>query len=626
MGTDSSYTLYAVWEANENTLVFDGNSATGGIMENMTIKSNFKANLTVNAFVRAGYHFVGWSTTQGGEVEYTDGAQYKMGLLPNYTLYAIWEANDNNIVFDPNGATSGSTAGLSAKTGESVTLTKNGFIRDGYTFTGWATTSYGIVKYVDGDEYTMGTEASYTLYAVWEANVYTITYEKNGGTGELKETFTIEDLPLTLSCLDDKTNYVFNCWYRESDFSGEPVLKITEIGNITLYAEYIECTDGLVLKGSNGVYTVTDYTGTATEVVIPRLYKGKKITSIGNRAFYGCTSLTSVTIPDSVTSIGNYAFRNCTSLTSVTIGDSVTSIGERAFCDCTGLTSITIPEGVTSIGDWAFYNCTRLIIYCEATSKPSGWDSYWNSSKRPVVWDCNNNEVADDGCIYTIIDGIRYALKDGEATVVRQPSNITTAYIPASITYKEQVYAVTSIGKYAFDNCTSITSITIPESVTSIGERAFYNCTRLKSITIPEGVTSIGDYVFYNCTSLTSITIPDSVTSIGDSAFEYCTSLTSVTIGNGVTSIGKYAFDNCTSITSITIPESVTSIGERAFWRCTSLTSITIPDSVTSIGYGAFRDCTSLTIYCEATSKPSGWDSNWNDSNCPVVWGKAINQ
>ena len=152
---------------------------------------------------------------------------------------------------------------------------------------------------------------------------------------------------------------------------------------------------------------------------------------------------------------------------------------------------------------------------------------------------------------------------------------------------------VTSIGNYAFEGCTSLASITIPASVTSIGS-AFLNCTKLMTVTIPEGVTSIGDSVFSGCTSLASITIPASVTSIGNSAFKNCTKLMTVTIPEGVTSIGEYAFERCTSLTSVTIPEGVTSIGNYAFNRCTSLTSITIPASVTSIGNSAFQNCTKL--------------------------------
>ena len=190
--------------------------------------------------------------------------------------------------------------------------------------------------------------------------------------------------------------------------------------------------------------------------------------------------------------------------------------------------------------------------------------------------------------------------------------------------------SVTSIGEYAFCDCTSLTSVTIPNSVTSIGEHAFYYCTSLTSVTIPNSVKSIGDGAFASCTSLTGIwaaegsshyasdafgvlfnkdkttlvqcpgafsgsyAIPDSVTSIGGAAFEGCRSLTSVTIPNSVTSIGEYAFCNCKSLTSVTIPDGVTRIGVGAFASCTSLTSVTIPDSVTSIGNGAFEFCNSL--------------------------------
>ena len=336
------------------------------------------------------------------------------------------------------------------------------------------------------------------------------------------------------------------------------------------------------------------------------------VTSIGNSAFNGCTSLTSITIPDSVTSIGDEAFRECralksitisegvtsignsafngcSSLTSITIPNSVTSIGGSAFSNCSSLTSITIPEGVTSIGNEAFRNCSSLTIYCEASSKPSGWNSSWNYSDCPVVWNCNNNEVATDGNIYYIHNGIRYALKEGEATVAEQPRSLSGEIVlPKSISYNGNTYSVTSIGGGAFWDCSGLTSITIPNSVTSIDSSAFSGCSSLASITIPDSVTSIGERAFFWCSRLTSITIPEGVTSIGDYAFYYCGSLTSITIPDGVKSIGDCAFQRCSSLTSIVIPDGVTSIGNYAFSSCSSLTSITIPEGVTSIGIEAF--------------------------------------
>ena len=181
---------------------------------------------------------------------------------------------------------------------------------------------------------------------------------------------------------------------------------------------------------------------------------------------------------------------------------------------------------------------------------------------------------------------------DGTIKITDCDGNASGALtIPDTINGKK----VTGIGKNAFEDCNSLTGITIPDSVTSIEYRAFYYCRSLTSITIPDSVTSIGYNAFYECDSLTSITIPNSVTSIGEGAFWKCSSLTSITIPEGVTRIGNVTFEGCSKLTSITIPDSVTSIEYCAFQGCSSLTSITIPNSVTSIGYNAFYGCSSLT-------------------------------
>lgn len=185
-----------------------------------------------------------------------------------------------------------------------------------------------------------------------------------------------------------------------------------------------------------------------------------------------------------------------------------------------------------------------------------------------------------------------------EAIVISSKNDIQyrgDIVIPPSVKYQGVVYKVTSIGIVAFENCSGLTSITIPNGVTNIGESAFYGCSGLTSITIPNGVTNIGKRTFNGCSSLTSITIPNSVTNIGESAFWSCESLTSITIPNSVTNIGEHTFYNCSSLTSITIPNSVTSIGGSAFQYCSSLTSITIPYGVTNIDKSTFYGCSSLT-------------------------------
>ena len=290
------------------------------------------------------------------------------------------------------------------------------------------------------------------------------------------------------------------------------------------------------------------------------------VTSIDERAFSSCSSLTSVTIPNSVTSIGEYAFYGCSNLSNLYLGDFVTSIDMFAFGRCVGLTSVTIPSSVTSIGSGIFIGCTGLTsISVDAEN---------------TVYDSRNNCNA--------------IIKTSTNTLIQGCQNST---IPNG---------VTSIDNNAFNDHTGLTSISIPVSVTSIGHDAFYGCIRLTCVSLPDSVISINSRAFSGCSGLTSVSIPNTITSIKLATFYGCSRLTSITIPNSVTSIGESAFNGCSSLTSMTIPNSVTSIGQNAFKECIGLESVTIPNSVTSIENAAFSGCSDLqSITVEAETFPA---------------------
>ncbi len=195
----------------------------------------------------------------------------------------------------------------------------------------------------------------------------------------------------------------------------------------------------------------------------------------------------------------------------------------------------------------------------------------------------------------TVIDGIRYSLENGEATIIEQDKSLSgDIVIPETITCNGTVYPVKNIADNAFAK-TQITGITLPDDITELGNSCFYSCSNLTSIDLSVGITSLGGWCFCNCPSLTSINLPDSVTALGKECFSLCDSLTSINLPEGITSLGDWCFGNCVSLISIKLPNGVTNLGESCFAGCPRQSSIDLPDSITSLGEYCFEDCSNLT-------------------------------
>ncbi|AIV03751.1 BspA-like protein [Candidatus Malacoplasma girerdii] len=343
------------------------------------------------------------------------------------------------------------------------------------------------------------------------------------------------------------------------------------------------------------------------DVTIPDTVSGKVVTGIAREAFSGCTSLTSINIPNNVTSIGGEAFRGCNSLVSVNFAESsqLTDIDNFAFSGCSSLKNITIPNSATIIRGYAFQNCSALtsIVFTKNSQLNSIGDSAF--SRCSALTSIN------------IPSGVTSI---GEATFVSCGS-LKNINISSS---------VTNIGNSAFDSCSSLTSVNFAEDsqLTDIDNFAFSGCSSLKNITIPNSVTSVGIQVFSGCSSLSSVDIPSTITSIGDNAFYGCPLTNIEFTGNqtydwvptaeGGNTVGGYIIQKgndlsinkvvgCLAYGKIDIkPTSIpnNNISNWAFGGCAGITLVIVPSNVTSIGESAFEDCDKLTdVYLN-------WDEN----------------
>ncbi len=261
-----------------------------------------------------------------------------------------------------------------------------------------------------------------------------------------------------------------------------------------------------------GKYTETITISSGTEIAANRfndmryvknIILPETLTKIGAGAFSGCRALESITLPVGITVLEEKLFKQCYNLSSVNFKGTITEIKSNAFQSCTSLTEIVLPTSLITVSFNAFIGCIALTAYCEPESKPSGWNF---GEERILVWNCKNNDVATDGNIYVMQDGLRYALNGNTAYVVTQPSNLSgRVVIAANVNYKGEDYPVTVVKDNAFFKNTNISDVVIGDNVTALETWAFRQCSGICSVTVGAKVNTIKAGAFYYCTGIKEV-------------------------------------------------------------------------------------------------------------------------
>lgn len=577
----SDMTLYAVWTPNVYTLTLDAN---GGYVTASAYSMTYNAtvNSTIAVPSRNGdWIFNGWWTQkEGGERVFDSTGRFVSGsywtnagkwfYAGNLTVYAQWEEDFSKrtytVTFDPNGG-SGYMPSQTFRHGRSTALAANAFSRKGWTFSGWAVSPSGAIKFTN--EQSISLTGNIDLFAIWEENVPILTIEN----GILK------------SVNMNGTTYV------------NVPADVAEIGT----GAFRDCTDLKSIKLPEGLDLIGDY------------------------AFCGCTNLLGVTIPHGVKSIGSHAFDDCHSLETLYIPDSALDLGDYLFfgagikevrlpqglyeikngmfCCCVNLKHVSIPTGVYSIGSSAFDRCRSL----ESVSIPEGvvWIhsyAFADCESLKAIWLPDSavelKEYLFSRCKDLSAVRLPQGLKIVEYGMFSGCSNLSSIDIPSS---------VEGIERYAFFGCSMLTSIDIPASVAIIEDSAFSECQKLSSIEVEEGNSAyrvvggmLCDFGVSNLlccppgVGVTDVTLPDTIQTISPLAFYGCDTLKRITLPDGMHILQSSLFAECTALEEVVMPSNLGIIGFNAFHGCSSLRKLDMPTNVWRVGARAFSGCAML--------------------------------
>lgn len=661
-------TLYAKW-SQAYTITYNTN---GGLNDgrNPSVFTENTETFSLYEATKLNFTFLGWFDNEA--LSGTPVTQITKGTKSNVVLWAKWSSAQITVTFNPNGG------GVSPMTkvvkkggtyGELPTPTKAG-----YKFDGWFTE-------IDGGTQVLPTtsvlsNADHTLFAQWTENVYTVTYNLDGGTNAAGNpaTFKCSNLPIAL--LDaTKDGEYFAGWYLDAEFT-KRVTKIDagSLKNIELWARFSQSPLVFDLVGSSAYSVRAANTSISGNIEIPQTYNGKPVVVIQNSAFKDCSSLTSILIPNSIKSIGINAFENCSNITGITIPEGVTLIGNNTFKGCVKLASASFPTSIESFGANAFAGCTSLTsIVLPKNIQEIGANAFANCSKLATI------EVFGDTPA-TLKTGV---FSSNVSKIYVKPSLVST-YKTLWAEYKDKIVGFTQYtitynlngGTNSTKNITSFTKIDVPiklyaptkENADFLGwyKTSDFSGEKVSEITTASNITLYarwdrkmtityvlnGGVNLSNLTTITDSMLPYTLSDAARSGYTFLGWFTDELLQNPITEItifgditvyanwemldpnlvftlnsdgsGYSVKAKTTSISgAVKIPATydgvpVTTILDKSFAQCTKLTAIYIPDSVTKIESTSeknspFYGCDgSMIIYCGATSKPSGWGNYWN--------------